>query len=718
MKRSTTLQFSAGLSIAAAILVATATFLLGDRLGAWQWLFYLGAGLALFAALVPVRQATWGRRVWIRQLLGRHDWRSKTAGPPRRGNVFTAELASLLEERLREVERRERELADRLASYHQWFEFPPPVDLAGVQPPTPGLHQRDRKLDALLEEKTRVLFEKVRNNEYSPQGAFQFALLRNDVFALVGQIAALYGDDPNRPLAGVSSERILRAASRCSLKFLVEIEKLPLDIRGYDLVDIYKYVRRAVMVYGFYRSASPYMPWLRGAYYGTSVAMGSNPLSLGAWWFLSSLGSRTATTVATNLANRWALNFLQDIVRVIGYEVASVYDKNLRYRQPNWCFAAELTELVQTFPASEVSLRRSLSLIGALQFQNEYDRIYFFRCIVEVKQAVPKRAQAADLPVEQRREIAERLEGFLESHIPDPHPTTVARWREGVEDRLDLSLDLAGASPERPENEQRKSAVRSLAGYLLEIKQAETDALRVLLEPSALVTGLAEAERPGLWRDLQGNPPFFFQTPDIVPNGDVAEVFLDDLATLAVRVAPRYPVADELVVSTAARLRGDPAGMKKKLDRKYVREVVRRLPEGTSTRWLPPDVARAVLDLGQDRESLHFIYGNVHPVVPRPSELAELDRADMWLVGVGERLVAFALADPPRLIWQGDRRVHMELTKDRFRGVCRLVGGRWLNEQSHSTPTLLLHGNLLRNRKRYFTPLKAFCAGTLDQPGS
>lgn len=718
MRQSSALLLSASLSIGAAIFVATAAFLLGGRLGVWQWLFYSGALLTVLGALYPFRQATWGSRRWMRGLLGRRVAVGDDGKAPEELPAFPNEVASIFEERLQHVERRERELADRLAGYHQWFEFPPPLDLAEVQPSSREMLERDRRLDQLLEEKTQDLYEKIRKNEYSPEGTFQITLVRDDVYAFVGEIATLYGDDPKHPLDGVSSERVLRAAGRCCLKFLVELEKLPLDIRSYDIVDVYTYVRQAVNVYGLYRSARRYMPWLRGAYYGTWVAMGANPLALGAWWFVSSLGTKGASTVATSVANRWALSFLHDIVRVIGYEVASIYDQNLRYRDPNWCFAAELTELVQSFPNSEVSFRRALSLIGVLQLRNEYDRIFFFRCIVEGKRAGLKRVQAADLSAEQRREIAERLEGFLKTHIPEPNPKTVERWQAGVEERLDVALTLNGPITLRPEGEQRQDAIRSLAGYLLEIKQLDLEMLPSALGQTRLVGALPGKSLPDLWQRLSDDPPFFFHVPAIAPAGAIAKDFLQDLATLAVRIAPRYPAADEIVVSMAVRLRCDARGFKRLLDAEYVDELAGLLPKDAPTRHLSAEVARAVLDLVQEKEELHFVYGDLQPIGLEPSEMDAIDRGRTWLVGVGKRLVAFTIRDMPELVWEGDSRVRLEPIKGRVRSDCRITGGRWLDGTLTSIPVLLLKGALLSGSRRYFAALQDFCRSDRGEDGA
>jgi hypothetical protein len=438
--------------------------------------------------------------------------------------------------------------------------------------------------------------------------------------------------------------------------------------------------------------------------------MGANPLALGAWWFVSSMGTKGASTLATNVANRWALGFLHDIVRVIGYEVAGIYDHNLRYRDPNWCFAAELTELVQAFPSTESSLRQSLSLVGALQLRNEYDRIFFMRCIVEGKKSGLRRAHAADLSPQQRRGIAQRLESFLKSSVPDPEPKTLARWRDGVEQRLDVVLAPDGATPALPEGGQRRDALRSLAGYLLEIKQVEPESLRSLLESTAIASALSEAENSELWPSLQADPPFFFQTPQLTPGGPVVAPFVADLCDLAVRVAPRYPLADEVVVASAVRLREDALAVQKMLDKRYVGELARLLPEDAPRQRFPAAVARAVLDLVQDEQSLLFVYGDVQVADGEGEHITGARREDTWLVAVADRLVVFTMGDSPELIWEGDRHVHCDYIKGRLRSEYRLTGGRWLGAERDFTPTLFIQGPVLASSRRYFAPLEAFFA--------
>lgn len=710
MNRTTPPLLPAALSAVAAALVGIAAFLFRERLGPWQSLFYLGALLACGGAVAPFARYFRGA---VRRLLGQSAGTGLDDGGQtgqRRQPGLPREVAALLEQRIHDVEQRERDLADRLAAYHQWFEFPPPIDLAAARPPTDEMWQRDRQLARLLEEKTEEAFEKIRQNAYSPDGVFDARLVRDDVLTLVVAIARLYGSNPESPISGVSAERILRAASRCCLKFLVELEKLPLDVRGYDLATIYGYVRQAVRVYGLYQSASPLMPWLTRAYYGTRVAMGANPLALGAWWFAGILGKRGATALAVRLANRWALGFLHDIVRVIGFEVASVYDEGFRYRDPNWCYAAELTDLVRRFPDSASSLRQALSQIGSLQLRNEYDRVFFFRCLAERKSADFSRIQASDLLPEERRQIAERLEAFLASHVDQREAKAIKHWRMDVERRLDIRLAIVEPAPPQPEIDQKREAIRSLAGYLLEIKQCEPERLPSLLAQTAVARGLPGEILPEVWQDLRDRPPFFFEFPELVPGGSAAKDFVSDLVWLAVQAAPRYAAADEIAVAAAAHLRAGANQTRGTLDRAYADHVAGLLPEDAPIRRLPSDVSRAVLDLVQEDQTLWFVYGGVLPVDPARSDLAGVDRSRTWLVGVGRRLVSFTMADGPRLIWQGDNQVRFECSEGRLKGGCRLIGGAWLDSEIGSTPVLLLRGAILKGNRRYFAPLERFCA--------
>jgi hypothetical protein len=92
------------------------------------------------------------------------------------------------------------------------------------------------------------------------------------------------------------------------------------------------------------------------------------------------------------------------------------------------------------------------------------------------------------------------------------------------------------------------------------------------------------------------------------------------------------------------------------------------------------------------------------------SGLASVDGSKTWLVGVGNRLVAFTMEDTPQLLWEGDSNIKAEYAKGYVKGSCQLTGGRWLEESISSTPRLLLKGTLIGSSKRHFDSLTSFCS--------
>ena len=165
---------------------------------------------------------------------------------------------------------------------------------------------------------------------------------------------------------------------------------MPLNVKDYNIKSLYAYIRQGASAYQTYKAAEPYFPYANAAWYLGRLAMGANPISLGAWWFVGSLGKTSAQAVANHLVNRQALGLLGNLVRVVGYEVAGLYSGDFRRRDANWIYAAELTHLVSHFPLSRDSLAHALKEIGALQLRSEYDRVFLYRCLASQQSADPE----------------------------------------------------------------------------------------------------------------------------------------------------------------------------------------------------------------------------------------------------------------------------------------------------------------------------------------
>lgn len=622
-------------------------------------------------------------------------------------------LAADWEQQSLSLTKRQQDLADKLSTYQEWLEFPEPVNLARSTPSDAELRdlaQRDRALIELLERERARVFDDILQNKYSPDGKFNVLVLRDDVYSLITRVAQIYRPESQNPLLETNLERVFRAASHACLQFLVTLEQLPLNVPQHDLNSLYSYVRQAVKAYGVYKAAEPCFPYLSSAYYLGRFALGANPVSLGAWWFLRSLGTQGAKALVTRLVKREALNLLDQVIRVIGFEVAGLYSEDFRHRDANWIYAAELTELAKGVPLSREGLAQALQELSVIQLRNEYDRVYLVRCLAQQQSAQPERYRAAvALTLAERQAVAARLERFGKSFVADRSFPALQRWQQAVEQRLDLKLSLGSGRQPRTQDEECEEGLRALASFLLEIKEQEPGELPDLLAHTQLSAQLAESRRTELCQRLQENPPFFFQPPDLDPANPIVDVFLDDLVALAVRVPPHHIDAAELLAEAAGYLRKDTKTLRLRLEQAYVQFLAERLPADAPLKRLPAAAAKAVLDLLSAAEQPRFVYGGVSFPRATSAELRECRKGETWLVGVGARLVAFTLAEVPRLLWEGDASVVARCQRGYLVSDCELTGGAWLTGEPSTPPIIRVAGAAFAKYTNYFASLTAFC---------
>jgi hypothetical protein len=403
--------------------------------------------------------------------------------------------------------------------------------------------------------------------------------------------------------------------------------------------------------------------------------MGANPLALGAWWFVGSLSQRGAKAVATHLVNRQALAFLSSLVRIVGYEVAGIYGGDFRHRDANWIYAAELSELLAQFPLSRDSLSHALREIGALDLRSEYDRIFLYRCLASHKSARPQQYRsAAFLSMSERQAIAGRLEKSLEAFVHGKSADRVQVWKRGVEERLGVKLTVALSPTSLSVRAQLEDGIRSLTSFLVAAKQLEPGDLRQHLESTQLLAELPADARQPLLAELQENPPFFFEQPDLDPDGDLVGKYLSDLAVLHARTSPRDELTEETLLDVAVYLRRERKQMRGLLDKHYSSLLAERLAADAPVRKFDGPVARAALDLLEPSEAARFLYGNVS-LDDASTESSNGQTGGIWLLGAGQRLVAFAVAPQPRVVWRGTPAVQAEQGRNLLVSHCRLSGG-------------------------------------------
>ena len=706
-----------GLVVAGVIGVLSAVGANAARLGWWQALIYAGCAAALAATLLFRRKlsAAEVELVALRQQLADDQNRLSQERA-----AFEELRFSRQEELAREASRlgkREQALADRLVTYHEWMEFPQPLDLGHEEPDDARiaeLAKKDRQLQELLKAETKALYDKILQNKYAPEGRVLLPVVRDDIVALVTRVAHIYQPQVEQPLADASLTRVFRSISRASLQMLVVLDELPVDVKHASLSTLYGYVRTAVSTWRMYKSAEPYWPYVNTAYYIGRFALGANPLTIGAWWFVGNLGSRGAQAIAQHVINRQALALLSSLVRVIGNEVAGIYGGDFRHRDANWIYAAELTELVSDFPLSRESLAHALRELGALQLRSEYDRIFLYRCLASGKSAGPGRyAASAILTMDERRAVAARLERFLEAFVHGKSADRIRRWKVGAEGRLALKMAVAVTTSSTSAGEQMADATRSLASFLVSTKQLEPPEAAKLIADTAIVRALPAEERVALLASLSENASFFFEHPDLDPDGDLADKYLDDLAGLNARTAPRAAAIEETLEDVAAFLRKPAKQMRARINQSYAAALTQRLPSEFQQRRFPAAAARAALDLLADQaETARFLYGPVKLEWPDGTRGEDAAEGEAWLLGVDQRLLVFAAGNQPRVIWRANAAdAHAEGARQLLAASCRLTGGQWQLAGNVQPLAIRVTASLGTSFGAYFKPLLTMLGG-------
>lgn len=619
------------------------------------------------------------------------------------------QLQKQFEQQAVQLDAREEALAKRLLTFHEWMEFPEPLSLAAGPAPAGNISElvrKDRQLMELLKAETQILYDNITTNKYVVEGQLMPILIRDDAAQLVLKVARLYQPSAENPLLEVSLDQIMRAASRGSLNLLIVLDELPLAVKDYNLAALYQYVRRAVEAYRLYRKTEPYWPYVNTAWYLSRFAMGANPLALGAWWFLGSLGKQGAMAIGQQVVNRQALALLSSVVRVIGCEVAAIYGGDFRHRDANWIYGAELAELLAAFPLSREGLAAALKEVGALQFRSEYDRVFLYRCLAAHQSAQPAKYHAMDcLLSDERHAIATRLEKFLDLYLHGRSADRIAKWKLGVENRLQVKLAVGLKPALISVREQLVDAVRSLASYLVGEKELEGADLAPLLITTRTMAQLPEEQRQPLLDSLRDNPPYFFEHPDLDPDSDLVSIYLDDLAALEARVPPHDPSRDDALYAVAAYLRKDVKVIEALLTKHRQAYFTDRLHPESPTRRAPTDVMRAVLDLMTGDTSRFFLYHPVQLEWPEGNQPLEVKSDELWLLGTGDRLILFTAGAKPQVVWRGDSQVQAVAVQKKLWTTCQLTGGEWLLTEVPQPAALRLPLPLMTTYNNYLRPL-------------
>ncbi|MEZ6127257.1 MAG: hypothetical protein R3C59_01080 [Planctomycetaceae bacterium] len=619
-----------------------------------------------------------------------------------------------MEQHRQRLDERQRDLAGRLAKYQEFLEYPREADLP---PDDHGmairLSEQDRSVRLLLEAEAARVYEKIRSNGYRRNGNADLDEIRSDVLDLVQRVARIYSPNSENPLLETSFEQLARSASRICLHTLVLLERLPIDVKGYNINQMYGYLRRAVQSYGTYQQVAPWLTQLsRGAYVGR-LAAGTNPVSLGAWWLATEVGRRGAQHLVENVVDRQGVAVLHDIITVIGAEVANVYGPGFRQRDAAWICGTELTELLRRFPVSRDSLTEALREITALPLQSEYDRIYLYRCVADHRAAGFRMTDSALLGRAERDQIARRLEHFFLNYIHGSTDKDRAAWQNDVESRLDLKLSFGTATAVATSEAQATAAVSSVYNFLTSVANVPHEQSQRLLEHTALMNEVPLEQRAALLASLHAAGSRF-EPPDLDPAAALTELYLVALVESVVEANPPDPHIEELVLETACYFRRSREEGVSLFDAARLRSLQRRSRDGLKLTQLGSEQLRGILSSMTPSWKLAAFFFGV--AIRQSGVLVEQPDAVLFAVtqadGTATRLSLWSDASRGE-IWVADEGAW---STKRIRGYliddCEVAGGEWRSDVLPVPDAIVLSGAVLGGGyDRMFACLRATPAG-------
>ena len=137
------------------------------------------------------------------------------------------------------------------------------------------------------------------------------------------------------------------------------------------------------------------------------------------------------------------LSLVRQMLGIITWETAGIFDRTYRYRNPDWIYAVELAHLVSVVEFSNKTVRASMKELGSLPLKSTYDRIFLYRCVAQHVSPKPERFAQPDLMADEvRAEILLRLKKFFSSEVEEATTKQIETWQKGVEKRL--VIDRAG----------------------------------------------------------------------------------------------------------------------------------------------------------------------------------------------------------------------------------------------------------------------------------
>ncbi len=340
----------------------------------------------------------------------------------------------------RRLELRELRLARQIRTSQ--FSHDDYTDLVQIDPTDEELEalaEKDRQLIGLIEAESQLAFNRILENRYASDDGVNTPLILKDIRTFVEQVAELYQPETADPLLETDIELIAKSLSSVSLHLLIVVESLPGNLKSYNTAKVYRLVRRGASYYGTYKAFRPYMEQGLNALQVARLALGMNPIAVGASWLAGKLTTYGAKAIGERVLQRRSLQLINDFIRVIGFEAAMVYGGEFRHRDANWVLGAELVNLEISRGADLGGRDAAIKKICSLVLRHEFDRIHLLSNLSRHKSIDVSGVRPQIVMTEQEREaVAAELVRHGTSTQADFAEREIVRWREAAEANLSI----------------------------------------------------------------------------------------------------------------------------------------------------------------------------------------------------------------------------------------------------------------------------------------
>lgn len=347
-----------------------------------------------------------------------------------------------IREESRRLESRRGEIEKILMAYGEWMEFPDFEELQTTEWAVPERSERDADVARLLDVESDEFLKRFSSGAYWENGQLRTRAILLDLLDFMEEVASVYQPEAQRPLLETNLEALLMAINRASLQVILLLEEVPIvGLKDWNLRKVTDRVRQASKVAKKYEDLQPFLEPVRYLWQGSKFLLASNPLLAAGWIAGSELVWKGGKRIGKQAVDTYLLSLVRQMLGIIAWETASIYDRTHRYRNPDWVFAVELAYLVSQFPLERSTLQGALKELGGIPLRNSYDRIFLYRCVAQHVSPKPELFAQADLLTEETRHtIAGRLLDFFHAHVEHAQLKTANEWTKGLANRLGVEV--------------------------------------------------------------------------------------------------------------------------------------------------------------------------------------------------------------------------------------------------------------------------------------